>query len=104
MTEDKFDQKIKSSLAEEMIPSEELINNTKQGVRNARKLEKRWVVFIHAIWIVLLTVTLEQFVSHLDHKTSIIIAIVIMMHLYIPIYVVIQSFLKKEYKLHDRVR
>ncbi|MGR4024819.1 anti-sigma factor, partial [Bacillus sp. ZZQ-131] len=24
--------------------------------------------------------------------------------LYIPIYVVIQSFLKKEYKLHDRVR
>lgn len=104
MTEDKFDQKIKSSLAEEMIPSEELINNTKQGVRNARKLEKRWVVFIHAIWIVLLTVTLEQFISHLDHKISIIIAIVIMMHLYIPIYVVIQSFLKKEYKLYERVR
>ncbi|CAM4153824.1 anti-sigma factor [Bacillus luti] len=104
MTEDKFDQKIKSSLAEEMIPSEELINNTKQGVRNAQKLEKRWVVFIHAIWIVLLTVTLEQFVSHLHHKISIIIAIVIMMHLYIPIYVVIQSFLKKEYKLYERVR
>ncbi|MGE6538901.1 anti-sigma factor [Bacillus luti] len=104
MKEDKFDQKIKYSLAEEMIPSEELINNTKQSVQNAQKLEKRWVVFIHAIWIVLLTVTLEQFVSHLDHKISIIIAIVIMMHLYIPIYVVIQSFLKKEYKLHDRVR
>ncbi|MGR4024836.1 anti-sigma factor, partial [Bacillus sp. ZZQ-131] len=24
--------------------------------------------------------------------------------IYIPIYVVIQAFLKKEYKLHDRVR
>ncbi len=45
MKEDKFDQKIKSSLAGEMIPSEELINSTKQGMRNARKLEKRWVVF-----------------------------------------------------------
>ncbi|MDR2992540.1 MAG: anti-sigma factor, partial [Bacillus cereus] len=32
MKEDKFEQKIKSSLAEEIIPSEELINNTKQGV------------------------------------------------------------------------
>ncbi|MBL1704593.1 anti-sigma factor, partial [Klebsiella pneumoniae] len=42
--------------------------------------------------------------SHLHHKISIIIAIVIMMHLYIPIYVVIQSFLKKEYKLYERVR
>ncbi|MFV1457766.1 anti-sigma factor, partial [Bacillus mycoides] len=48
MKEDKFEQKIKSSLAGEMIPSEELINHTKQSVRNARKLEKRWVVFIHA--------------------------------------------------------
>ncbi|HDR7769885.1 TPA: anti-sigma factor [Bacillus paranthracis] len=104
MKEDKFDQKIKSSLAGEMIPSEELINNTKQGMRNARKLEKRWVVFIHAIWMIVLTVTLEQFISHLDHIITIIITIVIMMHLYIPIYVVIQSFLKKEYKLHDRVR
>ncbi|MCU5621841.1 anti-sigma factor [Bacillus cereus] len=104
MTEDKFDQKIKSSLAGEMVPNEELINHTKQSVRNARKLEKRWVVFIHAIWMIVLTVTLEQFVSHLDHKISIIITIVIMMHIYIPIYVVIQAFLKKEYKLHDRVR
>ncbi|HDX9693069.1 anti-sigma factor [Bacillus thuringiensis] len=104
MTEDKFDQKIKSSLAGEMVPNEELINDTKQSVRNARKLEKRWVVFIHAIWMIVLTVTLEQFVSHLDHKISVVITIIIMMHLYIPIYVVIQSFLKKEYKLHDRVR
>ncbi|HDR8062806.1 anti-sigma factor [Bacillus thuringiensis] len=104
MTEDKFDQKIKSSLAREMVPNEELINDTKQSVRNARKLEKRWVVFIHAIWMIVLTVTLEQFVSHLDHKISVVITIIIMMHLYIPIYVVIQSFLKKEYKLHDRVR
>ncbi|EMI9088140.1 MULTISPECIES: hypothetical protein [Bacillus] len=104
MTEDKFDQKIKSSLAGEMIPSEELINNTKQIVRNAQKIEKRWVICIHAIWMIVLTVTLEQFVSHLDHKISVIITIVIVMHLYIPIYVVIQSFLKKEYKLHDRVR
>lgn len=104
MKEDKFEQKIKSSLAGEIIPSEELINHTKQSVRNARKLEKRWVVFIHAIWMIVLTVILEQFVSHLDHKISVIIMIVIMMHLYIPIYVVIQSFLKKEYKLHDRVR
>ena len=71
MKEDKFNQKIKSSLAREMIPSEELINHTKQSVRNARKLEKRWMIGIHA---------------------------------YIPIYVVIQSFLKKEYKLHERVR
>ncbi|HDR8484613.1 TPA: anti-sigma factor [Bacillus cereus] len=104
MTEDKFDQKIKSSLAGEMVPNEELINHTKQSVRNARKLEKRWVVFIHAIWMIVLTVTLEQFVSHLYHKISVIITIVIMMHIYIPIYVVIQAFLKKEYKLHDRVR
>ncbi|WP_460271050.1 anti-sigma factor [Bacillus sp. NEAU-Y102] len=104
MTEDNFDQKIKSSLAGEMVPNEELINHTKQSVRNARKLEKRWVVFIHAIWMIVLTVTLEQFVSHLDHKISVIITIVIMMHIYIPIYVVIQAFLKKEYKLHDRVR
>ncbi|MGR4030079.1 anti-sigma factor, partial [Bacillus sp. ZZQ-131] len=80
MTEDKFDQKIKSSLAGEMVPNEELINHTKQSVRNARKLEKRWVVFIHAIWMIVLTVTLEQFVSHLDHKISVIITIVIMMH------------------------
>ena len=58
MTEDKFDQKIKSSLAGEMIPSEELINNTKQGVRKAQKLEKRWMICIHAIWIVLLSVVL----------------------------------------------
>lgn len=103
MTEDKFDQKIRSSLAEDTIPSGELINKTKQSVRNARKLEKRWVVFIHVIWIVLLTVVVEQFVVHLDNKIPIIIAIVIVMHLYIPIYVVIQSLLKKEYKLHDRV-
>ena len=33
MKEDKFDQKIKSSLAGEMIPSEELINNPKQRLR-----------------------------------------------------------------------
>ncbi|MGD6889891.1 anti-sigma factor [Bacillus mobilis] len=104
MTEDKFDQKIKNGLAGEMIPSEKLINNTKQSVRNARKLEKRWVVFIHAIWIILLTVVIEQFVTHLDHKVPMLIAIVIMMHLYIPIYVVIQSFLKKEYTLYERVR
>ncbi|HHK5535128.1 TPA: anti-sigma factor [Bacillus mobilis] len=104
MTEDKFDQKIKSSLAGEMIPSEKLINNTKQSVRTARKLEKRWGVFIHAIWIILLTVVIEQFVTHLDHKVPMLIAIVIMMHLYIPIYVVIQSFLKKEYTLYERVR
>ena len=104
MKEDKFEQKIKSSLAEERIPSEELIDNTKQGVRKAQKLEKRWMICIHVIWIVLLTVTLEQFVSHLEHKISVIITIVIMMPLYIPIYVVIQSFLKKEYKLHERVR
>ena len=49
MKEDKFNQKIKSSLAREMIPSEELINHTKQSVRNARKLEKRWMIGIHAI-------------------------------------------------------
>ncbi|MBL3818150.1 anti-sigma factor [Bacillus sp. BSL6] len=104
MKEDKFDQKIKSSLGGEMIPSEELINNTKQGMRDARNLEKRWMICIHAIWIVLLTVVIEQFVTHLDHKISMLIAIVIMMHVYIPIYVVIQSFLKKEYKLHERVR
>ena len=104
MKEDKFDQKIKSSLAEEITPSEELIDNTKQGVRKAQKLEKRWMIYIHAIWIVLLTVVIEQFVTHLDNKIPIIIAVVIMMHVYIPIYVVIQSFLKKEYKLHDRVR
>ncbi len=104
MKEDKFNQKIKSSLAREMIPSEELINHTKQSVRNARKLEKRWMIGIHAIWIVLLTVVIEQFVTHLDNKIPIIIAVVIMMHAYIPIYVVIQSFLKKEYKLHERVR
>lgn len=104
MKEDKFEQKIKSSLAGEMIPSEELINNTKQSIRNARKLEKKGVIFIHAIWTIVLTATLEQFVSHLEHKISVIITIVIMMHLYIPIYVVIQSFLKKEYKLNDRVR
>ncbi|MDA1660072.1 anti-sigma factor [Bacillus cereus group sp. TH153LC] len=104
MKEDKFEQKIKSSLAEEITPSEELIDNTKQGVRKAQKLEKRWVIYIHAIWIVLLTVVIEQFVTHLDNKIPIIIAVVIMMHAYIPIYVVIQSFLKKEYKLHERVR
>ena len=104
MKEDKFEQKIKSSLAEEITPSEELINNTKQGVRKAQKLEKRWMICIHAIWIVLLTVVIEQFVTHLDNKIPIIIAVVIMMHVYIPIYVVIQSFLKKEYKLHERVR
>ncbi|ADY24570.1 anti-sigma factor [Bacillus paranthracis] len=104
MKEDKFEQKIKSSLAEEITPSEELIDNTKQGVRKAQKLEKRWMIYIHAIWIVLLTVVIEQFVTHLDNKIPIIIAVVITMHLYIPIYVVIQSFLKKEYKLHDRVR
>ncbi|MGE1130294.1 anti-sigma factor [Bacillus wiedmannii] len=104
MTEDKFDQKIRSSLAEDMIPSEELINNTKQSVRNARKLEKRWGICIHAIWIILLTIVMEQFVTHLNHKVPMLIASVIMMHLYVPIYVVIQSFLKKEYKLHDRVR
>ncbi|PGZ46655.1 anti-sigma factor [Bacillus anthracis] len=104
MKEDRFDQKIKSSLAREMIPSEELINHTKQSVRNARKLEKRWMIGIHAIWIVLLTVVIEQFVTHLDNKIPIIIAVVIMMHVYIPIYVVIQSFLKKEYTLHERVR
>ena len=92
MKEDKFNQKIKSSLAREMIPSEELINHTKQSVRNARKLEKRWMIGIHAIWIVLLTVVIEQFVTHLDNKIPIIIAVVIMMHVYIPIYVVIQSF------------
>ncbi|MFE5129820.1 anti-sigma factor, partial [Bacillus mobilis] len=92
------------SLAGEMIPSSELLNNTKNSVRKARKLEKRRFVFIHFIWIVLLTVVIEQFVVHLDNKIPIIIAIVIVMHLYIPIYVVIQSFLKKEYKLHDRVR
>lgn len=104
MKEDKFEQKIKSSLAEEITPSEELIDNTKQGVRKAQKLEKRWMIYIHAIWIVLLTVVIEQFVTHLDNKIPIIIAVVITMHVYIPIYVVIQSFLKKEYKLHDRVR
>lgn len=104
MTEDRFDQKIKSSLAGEMIPSAELLNNTKNSVRKARKLEKRWFVFIHVIWIVLLTVALEQFVVHLDNKIPIIIAIVIVMHLYIPIYVVIQSFLKKEYKLYEGIR
>ncbi|WP_242240729.1 anti-sigma factor [Bacillus cereus group sp. BfR-BA-01309] len=104
MTEDKFDQKIKSSLAGEMIPSEELINNTKQIVRNAQKIEKRWVICIHAVWIVLLTIVTEQFVTHLNHTVPMLIASLIMMHLYVPIYVVIQSFLKKEYKLHDRVR
>ncbi|HFK1428229.1 MULTISPECIES: anti-sigma factor [Bacillus cereus group] len=104
MKEDKFEQKIKSSLAEEITPSEELIDNTKQGVRKAQKLEKRWMIYIHAIWIVLLTVVIEQFVTHLDNKIPIIIAVVITMHVYIPIYVVIQSFLKKEYKLHERVR
>lgn len=104
MTEDRFDQKIKSSLAGEVIPSAELLNNTKNSVRKARKLEKRWFVFIHVIWIVLLTVALEQFVVHLDNKIPIIIAIVIVMHLYIPIYVVIQSFLKKEYKLYEGIR
>ncbi|MED0875033.1 anti-sigma factor [Bacillus mobilis] len=104
MTEDKFDQKIKSSLAGEMIPSSELLNNTKNSVRKARKLEKRWIVFIHVIWIVLLTVVVEQFVVHLDNKIPIIIAIVIVMHLYIPIYVVIQSLLKKEYRLYEGTR
>ncbi|MES5843840.1 MULTISPECIES: anti-sigma factor [unclassified Bacillus cereus group] len=104
MKEDKFEQKIKSSLEEEITPSEELIDNTKQGVRKAQKLEKRWMIYIHAIWIVLLTVVIEQFVTHLDNKIPIIIAVVITMHVYIPIYVVIQSFLKKEYKLHERVR
>ncbi|AMR05386.1 MULTISPECIES: hypothetical protein [Bacillus] len=104
MREDKLEQKIKSSLAGEIIPSEELINNTKQGVRKAQKLEKRWLISIHAIWIVLLTIVIEQFITHLDHKIPMLIASVIMMHVYIPIYVVIQSFLKKEYKLHDRVR
>ena len=104
MKEDKFEQKIKSSLAEEITPSEELINHTKQSVRNAQKLEKKWMIGIHAIWIVLLTVVIEQFVIHLDHKIPMLIAIVIMMHVYIPIYVVIQSFLKKEYTLHERVR
>ncbi|HDR4420461.1 TPA: anti-sigma factor [Bacillus cereus] len=104
MMEDKFDQKIKNSLAGEMIPSAELLNNTKNSVRKARKLEKRWFALIHVIWIVLLTVALEQFVVHLDNKIPIIIAIVIVMHLYIPIYVVIQSFLKKEYKLYEGIR
>lgn len=104
MTEDKFDQKIKSSLAGEMVPSSELLNNTKNSVRKARKLEKRWFVFIHVIWIVLLTVVIEQFVVHLDNKIPIIIAIVIAMHLYIPIYVVIQSFLKKEYRSYEGIR
>ncbi|WP_144614879.1 anti-sigma factor [Bacillus cereus] len=104
MTEDKFDQKIKSSLAGEMVPSAELLNNTKNSVRKARKLEKRWFAFIHVIWIVLLTAALEQFVVHLDNKIPMIIAIVIVMHLYIPIYVVIQSFLKKEYKLYEGIR
>ncbi|MGG0300292.1 anti-sigma factor [Bacillus albus] len=55
-------------------------------------------------WILLLTIIVEQFVAHLDNKKPIIIALVIVIHLYIPIYIVIQSFLKKEYKLHDRVR
>ncbi|MES5863821.1 anti-sigma factor [Bacillus cereus group sp. RP32] len=104
MTEDKFNQKIKSSLAGEVIPSAELLNKTKDGVRKARKLEKRWFVCIHITWIVLLTIMVEQFVVHLDNKKPIIIALVIVMHLYIPIYIVIHSFLKKEYKLHDRVR
>lgn len=42
--------------------------------------------------IVLLTIVIEQFVTHLDYKIPMLIAIVIMMHVYIPIYVVIQSF------------
>ncbi|MDF9653738.1 anti-sigma factor [Bacillus cereus] len=104
MTEDKFEQKVKSSLAEEITPSEELINNTKQSVRKAQKLERKWMICIHTIWIVLLTIVIEQFITHLDHKIPMLIASVITMHVYIPIYVVIQSFLKKEYKLHDRVR
>ncbi|HDR8184721.1 TPA: anti-sigma factor [Bacillus thuringiensis] len=104
MTKDKFDQKIKSSLAGEMIPSEELINKTKLGLQRSQRLEKKWMICIHAIWIVLLTIVIEQFVTHLDHKVPMLIAIVIMMHLYVPIYVVIQSFLKKEYKLYERVR
>ncbi|HFK1762549.1 anti-sigma factor [Bacillus wiedmannii] len=104
MTEDKFDQKIKSSLAGEMIPSEELINNTKQIVRNAQKIEKRWVICIHAVWIVFLTVIIEQFITHLDNQIPIIIAIVIMMHVYIPIYIVVQALLKKEYKSYERIR
>ncbi|PFI80525.1 anti-sigma factor [Bacillus cereus] len=104
MTEDKFEQKVKSSLAEEITPNEELINNTKQSVRKAQKLEKRWLISIHASWIVLLTIVIGQFITHLDHKIPMLIASVIMMHVYIPIYVVIQSFLKKEYKLHERVR
>ncbi|MDJ1474673.1 anti-sigma factor [Bacillus sp. LS15-K4] len=104
MTKDKFDQKIKSGLAEEMVPSAELINNTKQIVRNAQKIEKRWVICIHAVWIVLLTVIIEQFITHLDNQIPIIIAIVIMMHVYIPMYVVVQALLKKEYKLYERVR
>ncbi|TCJ81290.1 UNVERIFIED_ORG: hypothetical protein EDC93_104138 [Bacillus cereus] len=104
MTEDKFDQKIKSSLAGEMIPSEELINNTKQIVRNTQKIEKRWVICIHAVWIVLLTVIIEQFITHLDNQIPIIIAIVIMMHVYIPIYIVVQALLKKEYKSYERIR
>ena len=92
MKEDKFEQKIKSSLAEEITPSEELINNTKQGVRKAQKLERKWMICIHTIWIVLLTIVIEQFVTHLDYKIPMLIAIMIMMHVYIPIYVVIQSF------------
>ena len=92
MTEDKFEQKVKSSLAEEITPNEELINNTKQSVRKAQKLEKRWLISIHASWIVLLTIVIEQFITHLDHKIPMLIASVIMMHVYIPIYVVIQSF------------
>ncbi|PEW87342.1 anti-sigma factor [Bacillus cereus] len=104
MTEDKFDQKIKGSLSGDMVPSQELIDNAKQGVRKAHKLEKRWAIFIHFTWIVVLTVIIEQFIGHLNHTIPSIITIVIMMHIYIPVYVVMQSLLKKEYKLYERVR
>ena len=40
MKEDKFEQKIKSSLAEEITPSEELINNTKQGAKGSEVREE----------------------------------------------------------------
>ncbi|CUB13915.1 hypothetical protein BN2127_JRS1_05051 [Bacillus cereus] len=75
MKDDKFDWKIKNRR-----------DISKRRVRKAQKLEKGWMICIRTIWSVLLTVVIEQFVAHLDHKVSMLIAIVIMMHVYIPIY------------------
>ncbi|MCQ6294667.1 anti-sigma factor, partial [Bacillus cereus] len=63
-------------------------------LRQSQMFIREMMIFINTILIVLLTIFIEQFVTHLYYKIPILIDIVIMMHVYITIYVVFLSFLK----------